>query len=219
MNFIFRNRKKSQNHGSGNICAKATKQVAFRNKTNQKAQINQQTNKKKKNQTKINQTKSQPKKKKTHRSKRKIPKGDSFEILFLESLTHVFWMFWSVNIICCSIIASGCKYPVGSKAKKANLFNLSFKPVCDLHCPTAKNRVGKVIALKLLPGDSVGREIAYCHFLWQTLKSVQSSNIQENIINIYIVYIHTHTFLYIYVYICNVYMHTNTNSSIRRLCV
>lgn len=67
-------------------------------------------------------------------------------------------MLCGVNIICCSTVASGCKYPVGSKGEKAILFNQCFKPVSDLHCPTAIKGMVKVIALELLPGDAVGIE-------------------------------------------------------------
>lgn len=54
-----RTKNSSQHRGSGNICAKATNQVAFLNE----------------------------KKKIRKKKERKFPKGDSFEILFLEGLT------------------------------------------------------------------------------------------------------------------------------------
>lgn len=87
MNFVFQNRKQSQHHGSENICAKATQCVVLKKQTNKpnKTKPKQTTTKRTQNKAK-QEEKSKPR----NRNQRTFPRGDPFEILFLEGLTHTF---------------------------------------------------------------------------------------------------------------------------------
>lgn len=164
--FISRTKNSSQHHGSGNICVKATKQVDLNWKK---------------------------KRKKLEKKKRTFPKGDSFEILFLEVLTHMFWMLWSASFICCSPVAGECEYLLGPKEKRQNF------PTCALNLPVTYI----VLQLKgeLLPGDAVSIEKLLIIALADSILCL-AFNTQKNIMRVcecvcihcmYVYTLYTHT--------------------------